>query len=90
MFDDDNIHSVESISNHKIVDNQWLLHIKWEGYPVSESTWEPLSTMMEDIREMVEEYFANFNMHVVEKKSGKQVKYDVLRKKTPTRNKTTP
>ena len=34
------------------------LYIKWEHYPESDNTWEPLENMLNDIHETVLRYFA--------------------------------
>jgi hypothetical protein len=41
---------VDSIADHRwnSVENHWEFEVIWEGYPRSESTWEPWSALAED------------------------------------------
>ncbi len=50
-------YAVEKILDMKIIDDQVYYLIKWEGYPESESTWEPIEHLT-NILHLVEEFRA--------------------------------
>jgi len=50
-------YAVEKILDMKIIDDQVYYLIKWEGYPESESTWEPIEHLT-NIINLVEEFRA--------------------------------
>ena len=52
---DNDIYYVEKILDRRIVNDRLEYKIKWDGYPMSESTWEPLENLRTAI-ELVEEY----------------------------------
>lgn len=38
-------------------EKKWFVYlVKWEGFPLSENTWEPESTLLEDVPEMVVDF----------------------------------
>jgi hypothetical protein len=52
---DDNIYFIERILDRRRVNDKYEYKIKWENYPMSQSTWEPLTNLQTAI-ELVEEY----------------------------------
>ena len=55
-FDSD-IFIVESILKKKTSKNKIFYLVKWEGYDVSESTWEPESNLLEkDVQKLIKQY----------------------------------
>ena len=52
---DDNIYYIERILDRRKVNDKYEYKIKWENYPMSQSTWEPLTNLQTAI-ELVEEY----------------------------------
>jgi hypothetical protein len=54
------LYNIEKIVGHKIIKKVRYYRIKWEGYPSSENTWEPVD-VLEDCGclELVEEYHRN-------------------------------
>ena len=47
---------VEQIINKRNVKNKVEYLVKWQGYADSENTWEPRSTLIKDVAEMVKQY----------------------------------
>ena len=52
---EDNIYYVERILDRRKVSDKYEYKIKWENYPMSQSTWEPLANLQTAI-ELVQEY----------------------------------
>ena len=52
---EDKLYLVEKILNRRKINGSYEYKIKWVGYPMSESTWEPLINL-ETAKEMVAEY----------------------------------
>ena len=52
---DNDIYYIERILDRRKVNGRLEYKIKWEGYPMSQSTWEPLENLKTAI-ELVEEY----------------------------------
>ena len=52
---DNDIYYIERILDRRNVNGRLEYKIKWEGYPMSQSTWEPLENLKTAI-ELVEEY----------------------------------
>ena len=48
-------YNIEKILDRRFNGEKLEYKIKWEGYPMSESTWEPMKNL-ESAKEMVEEY----------------------------------
>mgnify|MGYP002626293811 CR=1 FL=1 len=65
-------YNIEKILDRKNLDGKVLYKIKWEGYPMSESTWEPMKNL-ESAKEIVEEYNRTHPMNSP-KKSKPQTK----------------
>ena len=61
----------------------YKLYIRWQGYTPSEDTWEPLENMLNDIPDMVEDYFKAQNL-TVEEVMYKEESYQKLTKIRPT------
>ena len=51
-------YDVETILGRKIINNKKYYLIKWEGYSNEESTWEPISHLL-NVRDMVEDFEKN-------------------------------
>lgn len=51
---------VEKIIGKRIKNGKIQYKIKWEGYPLSQSTWEPVSNL-QNILEMIDDYNRNQN-----------------------------
>ena len=52
-------YNVEKILGRRKVNGKYEYKIKWEGYPISESTWEPMKNL-ETVRGLVEEYDSSY------------------------------
>ena len=61
----DTLYNVEKILDRRRVNGGFEYKIKWEGYPMNESTWEPMANL-ETVKELVEEY--NRTHPITEKK----------------------
>ena len=48
-------YNIEKILDRRKVNGKFEYKIKWEGYPLSQSTWEPMKNL-ENCRHLVEEY----------------------------------
>ena len=79
---DNDIYSVEKILDRRKVNDRFEYKIKWEGYPMNQSTWEPLENLRTAM-ELVEEYD---NEHPIPKKligkKRKSVKKEVIKDTT--------
>ena len=78
----DNFYNIEKILKRRKIHNRLEYKIKWEGYPLSQSTWEPLENLVSAI-EYVEEYDKNHPF----KNISKSTKKDKLLGKKKTSNK---
>ena len=54
-MEDNDIYYIEKILDRKKINDKYLYKIKWEGYPMSQSTWEPVENLKTAI-ELVQEY----------------------------------
>ena len=52
---DNDIYYVEKILYRRKVNDRYEYKIKWEGYPMNQSTWEPLENLRTAM-ELVDEY----------------------------------
>ena len=48
-------YNIEKILDRRKVNGRYEYKLKWEGYPMSQSTWEPMKNL-ETAKELVEEY----------------------------------
>ena len=48
-------YNIEKILDRRKVNGKYEYKIKWEGYPMNQSTWEPMKNL-ETAKELVEEY----------------------------------
>ena len=75
---------IESIITRKIRGNKKYYLIKWEDYPISDCTWEPLSHLS-NIRNMVQNFDKNYPLSIDKKALNKfneeYRKYKLKRKK---------
>ena len=95
---EESTYTVEAITKHRIDGApsngyyKYELRIKWEGYPESESTWEPMKEQFEDVPDMVIEYFErlgfNFNQHKKNKKYFKLTKVSPSQQEVPAASST--
>ena len=60
------LYNVENIITRKIVGKRKLYLIKWEGYPIEESSWEPISNLSNVIY-MVKEFEENYPSSINQK-----------------------
>ena len=61
------LYNVEKILDRRKVNGKFEYKIKWEGYPMNQSTWEPMENL-ETVKELVEEY--NRAYPITDKKSS--------------------
>jgi transposase InsO family protein len=47
---------IAAITGHRLVPLPPALHVQWDGFPVEDSTWEPLSSLLQDAPATVREY----------------------------------
>ena len=52
---EDDMYTVEKILDRKRTKNKLMYKIKWEGYPMNQSTWEPMENLI-TAKELVDEY----------------------------------
>ena len=48
-------YNIEKILERRVVNGKFQYKIKWEGYPMSQCTWDPLKNL-ESVKELVEEF----------------------------------
>jgi hypothetical protein len=63
----DELYNVEKILDKRDINGKVEYKIKWEGYPNSQCTWEPMSNL-ESVKELVEEYEKNHEKKMLGKK----------------------
>ena len=65
VIDLNQTYEVEKILTHKVDSNSKITHffIKWVGFPICQSTWEPYENMKIDIPYMVSEYERSLTSH---------------------------
>jgi len=63
------LYTVEKITAKRKVNNKIEYQVKWEGYPASESTWEPRTTLIDMVPDIVTDYEKSFKKMVLKKKS---------------------
>ncbi len=81
----DDYYNVEKIIGKKIVNGKALYKIKWEGYPMSQCTWEPLKNLKK-VMDMVDEYNELNDNKDEEQSEEKKNKKSVLNKKRKKSN----
>jgi len=52
------LYNIEEIIGHKMIKGVRYYRIKWEGYPSSENTWEPVDVLGK-CQDLVKEYHRN-------------------------------
>ena len=67
MNQEEQQYEIEKILNHKIVKSKLYFLIKWKGYHLNESTWEPYSnfeTLGDDVGflQIQVKYYSNRNL----------------------------
>jgi hypothetical protein len=72
-------YNIDKILDRKKVNGKYLYKIKWEGYPMSQSTWEPTKNL-ESAIELVEEY-NRIHPFPNSQKSSKTENYKFINKK---------
>ena len=55
---EEQLYNVEKILDHRFVNGKLEYKIKWENYPMSQCTWEPLKNL-ENVKDLVDEYNNN-------------------------------
>ena len=67
-------YNIEKIlDRRKVNGGKYEYKIKWEGYPMSESTWEPMKNLM-TAKELVDEYDRSHPIGTTQKKNGSENK----------------
>ena len=61
-------YNIEKILDRRKIGGKFEYKIKWEGYPMSQSTWEPMKNL-ETAKELVEEYNRTHPIKNVQKTS---------------------
>ena len=69
------LYNIEKILDRRKVNGKFEYKIKWEGYPMSQSTWEPMKNL-ETAKELVEEYNNSHPILTQPKSKTKSVKKD--------------
>ena len=69
------LYNIEKIRDRRKVNGKFEYKIKWEGYPMSQSTWEPMKNL-ETAKELVEEYNLSHPILTQPKSKTKSVKKD--------------
>jgi hypothetical protein len=83
----DNEYFVEKVMDKKIIDGEVRYLIKWEGWPVESSTWEPLHNL-KNIKNLIEEFERNRRENVESvKKKVKEIKPESNSTASPQKNK---
>lgn len=70
--DEDIEYEVEEIIGKKINKKGVFYKVKWEGYPESESTWEPKENLT-NVKELIEEFEKKYNAPQTPDKTKKKV-----------------
>ena len=55
--------NVEEVLQMRVLENKKEYLMKWEGYPMEESTWEPEKRLMEDCPGKVKRYLKILNYY---------------------------
>ena len=66
------LYIIEKILDRRKKNGKFEYKIKWEGYPMNESTWEPMENL-ETVKELVEEY--NNTHPITDKKKSSKVSH---------------
>ena len=84
---EDKLYLVEKILNRRKKNGKLEYKIKWEGYPMSESTWEPMRNL-DTAKNLVAEYDSThpFENQHKSSKSSKQKKATFINKKRKGEN----
>ena len=69
MSNVDNLYNVEKILDVRFINGKPEYKIKWENYPISQCTWEPLKNL-ETIPHLIEEYNKSHPMKLESKRSN--------------------
>ena len=82
---DNDIYYVEKILDRRKVNDRLEYKIKWEGYPMNQSTWEPLENLRTAM-ELVEEYDREhpFPKKLIGKKKNRPKKEEAKEEPTDT------
>ena len=48
ILNEEEVYNMETILKHRQQGNKYQFLIKWEGYPISEATWEPEDSFSDD------------------------------------------
>ena len=85
---DGEFYNIEKILSRRSVNGKFEYKIKWEGYPLSQSTWEPMKNL-ESAKELIEEY--NLSHPIESKKHVKKKKNStyINKKRKPENNEQT-
>jgi hypothetical protein len=48
LLDGEEVYDVETILNHRKQGRGYQCYVKWQGYPISEASWEPEHSFSDD------------------------------------------
>jgi hypothetical protein len=68
--EEERLYIVEKIIDKKIEGNHTRFLVKWDGYPIEESTWEPEENL-ESVPHLLDEFENNFKENPKPKKRGR-------------------
>ena len=74
---EDDMYTVEKILDRKRTKNKLMYKIKWDGYPMSQCTWEPLENLA-TVLELVEDYD---KIHPLKQNKKNNIKNNFLEQK---------
>ena len=77
---DGEFYNIEKILSRRIVNGNFEYKIKWEGYPLSQSTWEPMKNL-ESAKELIEEYNLSHPIESTKKHVPKKSNVTYINKK---------
>ena len=66
------LYAVEALTGRKSIHGKLFYRVKWEGYPVEQSTWETVSHL-KNVQDMVQEYDREHPIEGLEEESENKV-----------------
>ena len=77
---DGDFYNIEKILGRRNINGKLQYKIKWEGYPLSQSTWEPMKNL-ESAKELIEEYNLSHPIEPIKKHVSKKKSATYINKK---------
>ena len=74
---DGDFYNIEKILGRRNINGKLQYKIKWEGYPLSQSTWEPMKNL-ESAKELIEEYNLSHPIEPIKKTCFKKKRVPIL------------